>query len=215
MLKKHTSLNARGRLEIARFSFLEPGDPKMYPLLPPDQRLRAPTVVRPFHVVLVEPEIPPNTGNIARLCAATACALHLVKPLGFRIDEHAVRRAGLDYWPLVEIHVHDSFAEAESLVKRMSKQDHERTSQSWLFSGRASRNLFATVFQLGDALVFGRESVGLDESLLEARPDSTVAIPTLGPVRSLNLSNSVSIATFEALRQNAVIAFTLQGPAQP
>jgi len=186
-----------------------------YSLLPPDQRLRAPAVPRPFHVVLVEPEIPPNTGNIARLCAATACALHLVKPLGFRIDEHAVRRAGLDYWPLVEVHVHDSFAEAESLVEKMSREDHDRTSQSWLFSGRASRNLFATTFQLGDALVFGKESVGLDESLLEARAEFAIAIPTLGPVRSLNLSNSVSIAAYEALRQTTLVASTAPGQAQP
>jgi len=187
----------------------------MFPLLPPDQRLRVPSVVRPFHVVLVEPEIPPNTGNIARLCAATACALHLVKPLGFSIDEHAVRRAGLDYWPLVEVHVHDSFAEAESLVKRLSLEDHDHRSLSWLFSGRASHNVFMTHFRLGDALVFGKESVGLDDALLEARAAHTVAIPTLGPVRSLNLSNSVSIAAYEALRQNALMAWSCPGPAQP
>jgi tRNA (cytidine/uridine-2'-O-)-methyltransferase len=84
-----------------------------------------------------------------------------------------------------------------------------------LFSGRASRNVFGTSFQLGDALVFGKESVGLDESLLEARADCCVAIPTLGPVRSLNLSNSVSIATFEALRQNTLMAFASPGKAQP
>jgi len=186
----------------------------MFPLLPPDQRLRAPTVPRPFHVILVEPEIPPNTGNIARLCAATSCALHLVKPLGFSIDEHAVRRAGLDYWPLVEIHVHDTFAEAEILVQALAGQDHGKPSRSWLFSGRASRNVFGTSFQLGDALVFGKESVGLDINLLEARSEYCVAIPTLGPVRSLNLSNSVSIATFEALRQNTLVAFTRPGQAQ-
>jgi len=187
----------------------------MSTLLPPDQRLRAPTVPRPFHIILVEPEIPPNTGNIARLCAATSCALHLVKPLGFRIDEHAVRRAGLDYWPLVEIHVHDSFAEAELLVGSLSVGDHEHNPRSWLFSGRASRNVFDTAFRLGDALVFGKESVGLDEKLLEARAECCVAIPTLGPVRSLNLSNSVSIAAFEALRQNTLLACTFPGPAQP
>ncbi len=172
-------------------------------------------VCRPFHIILVEPEIPPNTGNIARLCAATACALHLVKPLGFRIDEHSVRRAGLDYWPLVELHVHDSFEEAESLVSTLCQNDHARETRAWLFSGRASRNFYATAFQLGDALVFGRESVGLSESLLEDRANDTVAIPTLGPVRSLNLSNSVSIATYEALRQNALLAFGKAGSAKP
>ncbi len=185
----------------------------MSELLPPDQRLRAPSLVRPTHVVLVQPEIPPNTGNIARLCAATGCCLHLVKPLGFRIDEHAVRRAGLDYWPLVELHVHEDLDEAEALVASLCLSDHGRHSQSWLFSGRAQRNFYDVHVRPGDALIFGKESVGLGESLLEARAKNTVAIPTCGPVRSLNLSNSVAIAVYESLRQNAIMTTSSPGDA--
>jgi tRNA (cytidine/uridine-2'-O-)-methyltransferase len=186
----------------------------MSELLPPDQRLRAIALVRPTHVVLVQPEIPPNTGNIARLCAATGCALHLVKPLGFRIDEHAVRRAGLDYWPLVELYVHDDLDAAEAMVATLSLSDHGRHSQSWLFSGRAQRNLYDVHLRLGDALIFGKESVGLDETLLETRAPNTVAIPTCGPVRSLNLSNSVAIAVYESLRQNALMTTCSAGLAR-
>lgn len=185
----------------------------MSQLLPPDQRLRTVAQLRPLHIVLVQPEIPPNTGNIARLCAATGCALHLVKPLGFRIDDHAVRRAGLDYWPLVELHVHDTLDEAETTAHKLSLADHGSLSQSWLFSGRAQRNLFEIHVRLGDALIFGKESVGLDEILLGQRLSNTVAIPTSGPVRSLNLSNSVAIAVYESLRQNALMTNPIPGPS--
>lgn len=177
----------------------------MSQLLPPDQRLRTTSPARPFHVVLVQPEIPPNTGNVARLCAATGCALHLVKPLGFRIDDHAVRRAGLDYWPLVDLNVHETLGEAEIVVSNLSRADHNRHPRYWLFTGRARRSLFEVSMSLGDALVFGRESVGLDEILLSERAQDTVAIPTSGPVRSLNLSNSVAVAVYESLRKNTLI----------
>jgi len=176
----------------------------MRSLLPADQRLRSICRPRPFHVILVQPEIPPNTGNIARLCAATGCVLHLVKPLGFRIDEHAVRRAGLDYWPLVDLHVHDSLAKAEAEARTMAEQDHHRVAISWLFSGRATQSVYDQRLEAGDALIFGKESVGLDEALLESRSDQVLAIPTAGPVRSLNLSNSVSITIYEGLRQNGL-----------
>src|SRR5512143_308000 len=99
-------------------------------------RLRAKPPAIPFHVVLVEPEIPPHTGNVARLCAATRCPLHLVGPLGFRIDEHAVRRAGLDYWHLVEVHQHASLTEAETAIHTRIG----RPSRSWLFSAKADRS---------------------------------------------------------------------------
>jgi len=174
----------------------------MTTLLPPEQRLRCVCPARPFHIVLVEPEIPPNTGNIARLCAATGCALHLVGPLGFRIDEHAVRRAGLDYWPLVELHVHSSLRDAEQTTLALCVSDHHRSSTSWLFSGRATRSVFDQRLELGDTLVFGKESVGLDEGLLASRVERVLGIPTAGPVRSLNLANSVAIVTYEGLRQN-------------
>jgi len=158
----------------------------------------------PFHVVLVEPEIPPNTGNIARLCAATCCPLHLVGRLGFSIDEHAVRRAGLDYWHLVDVRTHTDLAAAELAVAQARQPDRSQ-ARSWLFSAKASRSYLEVRFELGDALIFGKESVGLPPELLEARRESVVAIPTLGAVRSLNLANAVGIALYEALRQNSAL----------
>jgi len=176
-----------------------------------NERLRARAPARPFHLLLVEPEIPPNTGNIARLSAATGCPLHLVGPLGFRIDEHAVRRAGLDYWHLVELHQHRTFAEAESNIAA-ARLDRRR-GRAHLFSGKSRRSYLDVDFAPGDLLVFGRESVGLPEALLAEREVDTVAIPLLGPVRSLNLSNAVSIALYEALRRiGALAAATLTEP---
>lgn len=168
-------------------------------------RLRAREVSRPFHIVLVEPEIPPNTGNVARLCAASGCPLHLVGPLGFRIDARAVRRAGLDYWELVELHQHRTFAEAEAnWVSDFGPTT--RPARSYLFSGHAERSYLDVDFRHGDRLVFGRESVGLDRSLLEERSDDVVGIPLLGAVRSLNLANAVAIALYEALRRLGVLS---------
>jgi tRNA (cytidine/uridine-2'-O-)-methyltransferase len=159
-------------------------------------RLRSGRGGSPFQIVLVEPEIPPNTGNIARLCAATGSHLHLVEPLGFSIDAHAVRRAGLDYWHLVEVTTHSSYAAARSAI------DARRAgARHYLFSGKAQRSYLDVAFQPGDALVFGKESVGLPESLLAAHAAELVGIPTLGAVRSLNLANAVAIALYEALRQ--------------
>lgn len=149
-------------------------------------------------MVLVEPEIPPNTGNVARLCAATACPLHLVGPLGFSIDAQAVRRAGLDYWPLVEVRRHDDLEAAERAI---AAETGPQGSRTWLFSGRAERSYLEVPFRAGDALVFGRESVGLPEELLAARAPEGVGIPTLGAVRSLNLASAVAVALYEALRQ--------------
>jgi tRNA (cytidine/uridine-2'-O-)-methyltransferase len=159
--------------------------------------LRTAPLAPPFHVVLVEPEIPPNTGNVARLCAATSSPLHLVGPLGFRIDDHAVRRAGLDYWPLVTLHRHfdfPHFAHAFSLLSPGGRL--------WLFSATATRSWFGGVEpRPGDALVFGRESVGLPRELLAQYPDAQVAIPTSGGVRSHNLANAAAIAVYEGLRR--------------
>jgi tRNA (cytidine/uridine-2'-O-)-methyltransferase len=155
-------------------------------------RLRAAPLATPPRVVLIEPEIPQNTGNIARLTAALQCPLHLVGQLGFRIDEKAVRRAGLDYWPLVDLHTHDDLAGF--------RQAHPGATLK-LFSAVASRNYLEADFQPGDALVFGRESRGLDEALLEAHPEHCYALPTIGAVRSLNLANAVAVALYEAYRQ--------------
>ena len=147
-------------------------------------------------MVLVEPEIPPNTGSIARLCAATASPLHLVGKLGFRIDEHAVRRAGVDYWHLVNVRHHADFAAFLEFF-----QGESPGGALHLFSGTATESYTRRAFARGDALVFGKESVGLSDELLTAYAERVVGIPTLGAVRSLNLANATGIALFEALRQ--------------
>lgn len=177
-------------------------------------RLRAPTLVRPLHVVLVEPEIPPNTGNIARLCAAAAAPLHLVGPLGFRIDEHSVRRAGVDYWHLVDVRRHLDFAH---FVHAFAKETEPEAAiphppgRLHLFSGVAEKSYLDASFAPGDALVFGKESVGLPDELLAQYKDRVVGIPTIGAVRSLNLANAAGIAMWEALRQSGALDKTFTG----
>lgn len=161
-------------------------------------RLRSPSLVQPFHIILVEPEIPPNTGNIARLCAATGSPLHLVGKLGFSIDAHAVRRAGLDYWHLVTVKTHATLADAEASI---AAEYPNLAARTWLLSGKSSRNVYETEFKPGDRFVFGKESVGLPATLTDERPEACLALPTLGAVRSLNLANATSIVLFEALRQ--------------
>lgn len=157
------------------------------------KKLRVAPVQPAFHVVLVEPEIPPNTGSIARTCAATCSPLHLVGKLGFRIDEQSVRRAGLDYWHLVDLHRHESFEAFENAVD---------ASRLHLFSANATRSFTEADFRPGDSLVFGKESVGLPEELTQKYESRVWGIPTSGGVRSLNLSNAVSIVLFDAIRRN-------------
>jgi tRNA (cytidine/uridine-2'-O-)-methyltransferase len=169
-------------------------------------RLRAAPLATPLHVVLVEPEIPPNTGNVARLCAATASPMHLVGTLGFRIDEHSVRRAGVDYWHLVDVRQHVGF---EHFLHAWRKESPE--GRLFLFSAIATRSYVGAGYAPGDALVFGRESVGLSEELLARFPDRVFGIPTLGKVRSLNLANAVGIALFEALRGVGALDATFLG----
>lgn len=148
-----------------------------------------------FHIVLVEPEIPQNTGNIARTCAATNTVLHLVHPLGFRIDEKAVRRAGLDYWPFVKL------VEHESLSSFLSEYSDRRM---FLMTTRGGRSYAEADFRDGDMLLFGRETAGLPKEFIRERQDSALRIPMSENtrLRSLNLSNAVNIVLFEALRQN-------------
>ncbi len=141
-------------------------------------------------VVLVAPEIPPNTGNVARSCAATGTPLHLVDPLGFQLTDRYLRRAGLDYWPAVDLHRH---ADWESLTLQ------HPDDRFWCFTVRGDQCYTDIEFQPRDWLVFGCESQGLPAEILAAHP--TVRIPLTGPVRSLNLGSSVAIALFEALRQ--------------
>jgi tRNA (cytidine/uridine-2'-O-)-methyltransferase len=147
----------------------------------------------PLRVVLVEPQIPPNTGNVARLCAATGTLLHLVEPMGFRINDAKLKRAGLDYWDSVVMSVHSSF---DDFIRSAAPP------RFFLFTTRASRSHSSVQYQPGDTLVFGSETHGLPDSLLERHPDQVVGIPIRTEhVRSLNLSSAVSIAVYEALRQ--------------
>jgi tRNA (cytidine/uridine-2'-O-)-methyltransferase len=176
------------------------------PPKPPSPRLRAPVLTTPLHIALVEPEIPPNTGNVARLCAATGSPLHLVGPLGFRIDEHAVRRAGVDYWHLVDVRRHATF---EHFLQTWSAASPAGSLH--LFSAQAKRSYLQARYAAGDALVFGKESVGLDPDLLARFAERTVGIPTLGAVRSLNLANAVGIALYEALRRLGALDATFTG----
>ncbi len=145
-----------------------------------------------LNIVLVEPEIPQNCGNIARTCAATGCRLHLIRPLGFDISEKAVRRAGLDYWNLVEVFDYDS------LDDFFAKND---VRQMWCLSTKAPRSYTEAAFCQDCYLFFGKETKGLPEDFLKAHYDECVRIPMRDSARSLNLSNAVAITVFEALRQ--------------
>ena len=145
-----------------------------------------------LNIVLVEPEIPQNCGNIARTCAATGSVLHLIKPLGFDISEKAVRRAGLDYWNMVDVRVY------ENLEDFFSKNE---ISQMRLLSTKAPRGYTEVSYEDGCYLLFGKETKGLPESLLDGHYEECVRIPMLPEARSLNLSNAVAVTVFEALRQ--------------
>ena len=145
-----------------------------------------------LNIVLVEPEIPQNCGNIARTCAATGCTLHLIRPLGFDISEKAVKRAGLDYWNLVQV------IDYENLADFFARNDVQRM---WCLSTKAPRSYTEAEFQDGDYLFFGKETKGLPEDFLEAHRDACVKIPMREEARSLNLSNAVAVTVFEALRQ--------------
>ncbi|MDQ0087122.1 tRNA (cytidine/uridine-2'-O-)-methyltransferase [Paenibacillus anaericanus] len=145
-----------------------------------------------LHIVLVEPEIPANTGNIARTCAATGVHLHLVRPLGFRTDDATLKRAGLDYWYAVQIEYHDSFAEVEEKYK---------DSRFFFASTKAEKRYSDFEFKDGDFFVFGKETKGLPMEILDAHPETLIRLPMTDKVRSLNLSNSAAIIVYEALRQ--------------
>lgn len=149
-----------------------------------------------FHIVLVEPQIPNNTGNIGRICVATNSRLHLIKPLGFEITDARVKRAGLDYWKDLEICYHDSFRKWYDSV--------EHKDRIFFFSARAEQSFYDLDLQAGDHLVFGREADGLGADIIEAFTDRLVKIPFPGKVRSFNLANAVSMAAGEGLRQLAV-----------
>ena len=145
-----------------------------------------------LHIVLVEPEIPQNCGNIARTCAATGCSLHLIRPLGFDISDKAVKRAGLDYWHLVDVR------DYENLQDFFSKND---VRQMWCLSTKAPRSYTEASFSDECYLFFGKETKGLPEDFLEEHRESCIRLPMREEARSLNLSNSVAITVYEALRQ--------------
>ena len=145
-----------------------------------------------LNIVLVQPEIPANTGNIARTCAATGSVLHLIKPLGFDISDKAVKRAGLDYWHLVDVRVYEDL---EDFFRKTGAED------LWLLSTKAPRAYTQAQFRDGCWLFFGKETRGLPEELLAQHSERCLRIPMRAEARSLNLGNSVALVTYEALRQ--------------
>ena len=154
------------------------------------------------NLVLVEPEIPMNTGNIARTCAATRSRLHLVKPLGFDISDRAVKRAGLDYWPMVDITVYESL---DDFLAQHGAED------LWLATTKAPRSYVEAAFRDGCYLVFGKETAGLPAHFREAYRDKCIRIPMREDARSLNLANSAAILCYEALRQQGFPELSGQG----
>ncbi len=156
--------------------------------------MHLPRIDPPLQLVLIEPQIPPNTGNVARLCAVTGARLHLVGPLGFSIAQKDLRRAGLDYWDKVFQEFHPSL---DHYLRRTEG------ARRHLFSARCDRSLWEVAFRPGDHLVFGSEPDGLPQELMRSAPEDLVAIPMLPDRRSMNLSTSAGIATYEALRQIA------------
>ena len=151
-----------------------------------------------LQVALIQPQIPPNTGNIARLCAATDVSLHLIEPLGFSLDDADLRRAGLDYWEHVDLWRHpDWFAFRDAMDR----------SRCLYFSAHARRSFWQAPYRSNSCLVFGSETDGMPERILEKHPDRCFTIPMSGPVRSLNLATAVGIVLYEALRQTAASGF--------
>jgi len=149
-----------------------------------------------LNIVLVEPEIPPNTGNVGRLCLATSARLHLVRPLGFSLDDRALRRAGLDYWREVDVKLWDSLGEIFTAAPAGRR--------FFFLTTKAKRSYWDARFEDGDFLVFGRETKGLPEPLLAARCGDCITIPMSGSTRSLNLATAVGIVLYEAVRQLSV-----------
>ena len=155
-----------------------------------------------LHIVLLEPEIPQNAGNVVRTAAASGSVLHLVEPLGFSLDEKHLKRAGLDYWDKARIVVHKSTTAFFSSIEG---------GRVFFFSSKGHRRYDEVSYQDGDYLVFGKESVGIDETLLKEHKDNVLRIPMLEGIRCLNLSNAVALVVYEALRQNGFPGFRMEG----
>jgi tRNA (cytidine/uridine-2'-O-)-methyltransferase len=156
-----------------------------------------------LHVALIEPQIPPNTGNIARLCAATDSSLHLIGRLGFSLEDRDLRRAGLDYWEYVDIWSHLEWREFRNAISR---------DRCLYFSARAENSLWSAVIPPNACLVFGNETQGMPDRILEKHPERCYRIPMEGPVRSLNLATAVSVALYEGLRQNQSVSLPRHVP---
>ncbi len=147
-----------------------------------------------MHIVLFEPQIPPNTGNVARTCAATSTTLHLVEPLGFRIDDRALKRAGLDYWHLVDVRLHASLEE-------VIQEAVEARARCFFYTKFADKRYTEVDYKAEDYLIFGKETTGLPALVHEKYPESRLRLPMGEGLRSLNLSNTVAIVLYEGLRQ--------------
>lgn len=157
-----------------------------------------------LHIALIEPKIPPNTGNIARLCAATDTPLHLIEPLGFSLDEREVKRAGLDYWDRVDLWVHPNWFRFRDAISR---------DRCLYFSANAEQDYREAPFTTNSVLIFGSETDGLPQRILDKHPERCYRIPMPGDVRSLNLANAVSIVLYEGLRQLGVTDLPAEGVA--
>ena len=155
-----------------------------------------------MNIILHEPEIPANTGNIGRTCVATGTALHLIKPLGFDISDKAVRRAGMDYWKELDLHVYEDF---EEFVEK------NPGARIYMATTKARKAYTEVEYKGNDFIMFGKESAGIPEEILVKYEDTSVRIPMIGEIRSLNLSNSVSIILYEALRQQDFEGMRLKG----
>lgn len=155
-----------------------------------------------MHIVLHQPEIPGNTGNIGRTCVATGTPLHLIEPLGFRLDEKSIRRAGMDYWQYLDVHRYMNFDEF---------REKNPQAKIWMATTKAKRSYTEVAYGPDDYIMFGKESAGIPEEILVENEENCIRIPMLPTIRSLNLSNSVSIVLYEALRQNGFADMQKQG----
>lgn len=155
-----------------------------------------------MNIVLHEPEMPANTGNIGRTCVATGTRLHLIGPLGFQINDKMLKRAGLDYWPNLDVTVYDDF---NDFLKR------NPGAKLYMATTKAKHVYTHVKFEEDCYIMFGKESAGIPESILQRYPDTSIRIPMIGDTRSLNLSNSVAIVLYEALRQNDFEGMRLEG----
>ena len=155
-----------------------------------------------MNIVLLEPEIPANTGNIGRTCTATGTPLHLIEPLGFHLDEKSIRRAGMDYWHQLEVHRYMNFQEFQEL---------HPGAKIWMATTKARHVYTEVVYGPDDYIMFGKESAGIPEEILVEHEEECIRIPMLSAIRSLNLSNAVSIVLYEALRQNGFAGMRQEG----